>query len=144
MMGRLVLDLLRSSWSAWSAYRERCLAGGITKPFMLGQRRNRAEALSALAALDLDAAVGVHALVPAQVRELGVRLEADFALERLHRRVDVGVLLESGRGGERLAALETRVTAGAHVMGPNMALKIRRIREYLGDGTEREQQQETG
>lgn len=98
---------------------------------MLGQRGDGAEALAALGALDLHATVGVHALVAAQVRELGVRLEADLALERLHRGVDVRVLLETGRGSERFAALGTRVTAGANVVGANVPLQVRRIREDL-------------
>ena len=103
----------------------------IAEPLVLAQRRSRAEALAALAAVDLHATVGVHALVSAQVRELRVGLEADLALERLHRRVDVGVLLETGRGGERFAALWTRVTPGADVMGPNVTLEVRRIGEDL-------------
>lgn len=98
---------------------------------MLGQRGARAEALATLAAMDLHATVGVHALVPAQVRELGVRFEADLALERLHRRMDVSVLLEAGRGGECFAALGTRVTPGADVMGSNVSLEVRWIREDL-------------
>lgn len=98
---------------------------------MLGQRSYGAEALAALVALDLHAAVGMHALVPAQVRELGVRLEADLALERLDRRVDVRVLLEPGRGRERLPALGTGVTAGSHVVGADVPLKVRRIAEDL-------------
>lgn len=98
---------------------------------MLGQRSYGAEALAALVALDLHAAVGMHALVPAQVRELGVRLEADLALERLYRRVDVRVLLEPGRGRERLPALWAGVTAGSHVVGADVPLKVRRIAEDL-------------
>lgn len=98
---------------------------------MLGQRSYGAEALAALVALDLHAAVGMHALVPAQVRELGVRLEADLALERLDRRVDVRVLLEPGRGRERLPALWAGVTAGSHVVGADVPLEVRRIAEDL-------------
>ena len=60
----------------------------------------------------------MHALVSAQVRELGVGLEADIVLsinriyyyyleahlapEGLHAAVDVGVLLEAGGGREGL------------------------------------------
>lgn len=89
---------------------------------MLGERRYGAETLTALVALDLHTAVGMHALVPAEVRELGVRLEADFALKWLDRRVDVGVLLQTGRGGERFATLGTRVASGSDVMGTDVSL----------------------
>lgn len=68
----------------------------VAEALVLGQGGAGAEALAALAAVDLHATVGVHALVPAQIRELSVGLEADLALERLHRRVDVSVLLEAG------------------------------------------------
>lgn len=98
---------------------------------MLGQRSYGAEALAALVTLDLHATVGMHALVPAQVRELSVRLEADLALERLDRRVDVRVLLEPGRGRERLPALWAGVTAGSHVVGADVPLEVRRIAEDL-------------
>ena len=98
---------------------------------MLGQRSYGAEALAALVALDLHAAVGMHALVPAQVRELGVRLKADLALERLDRRVDVRVLLEAGRSRERFATLRTGVTTGSHVVGADVPLEVRRIAEDL-------------
>lgn len=89
---------------------------------MLRQRRHRAERLAALVALDLQPTVGVHALVTAQIRELRVRLQADLALEWLHRRVDVRVLLQARRCGERFAALRTGVTASADVMRTNMPL----------------------
>lgn len=81
--------------------------------------------------MNLHAAVGVHALVAAQVRELGVCLEADLALERLHRGVDVRVLLQAGRSGERFAALGTRVTPGPNVVGANVSLEVRGIRKDL-------------
>lgn len=89
---------------------------------MLGQRGDGAERLAALRTLDLHATVAVHALVAAQIRELRVRLQADLALERLDGRVDVRVLLQAGRGGERFAALRTGVTASADVMGANVPL----------------------
>jgi hypothetical protein len=98
---------------------------------MLGQRRDSAESLSALGALDLHATIGVHPLVPAQIRKLGVRLEAHLTLERLHRRMDVRVLLEARRGGESFATLWTGVAACAHVLRPDVSLKIRRIGEDL-------------
>jgi hypothetical protein len=99
---------------------------------VLGEAGDRAEGLSALVALDLHAAGGVHALVAAQVRELGVALEADLATERLDGAVDVRVLLQPGAGGERLAALGARVAAGAHVVRADVALQVARIREDLG------------
>lgn len=112
---------------AWRAGRWRRVAESL----MLGQRGDRAERLAAFHALDLHTAIGVHALVPAQIGELGVRLEADLALERLHAAVDVGVLLQPGAGRERLAAFGARVAPRAHVMGPDVALKIGRVREDL-------------
>lgn len=96
--------------------------GGIAEALVLGQRGDRAERLAALGALDLHATVAVHSLVAAQVRELRVRLQADLALERLDGRVDVRVLLQAGRGGERFAALRTGVTASADVMRANVPL----------------------
>lgn len=105
--------------------------GRITESLVLGERRYGAEALSALVALDLHAAVGMHALVPAQVRELGVRFEAHLALERLDRRVDVGVLLETRRGRKGFATLGAGVTARTDVVGADVPLEVRRIGEKL-------------
>ena len=45
---------------------------------MLAETSNRGEGLTTLLTLDLHPAVGVHALVPAQVGELGVALEANL------------------------------------------------------------------
>lgn len=95
---------------------------GVAELLVLGQRGDGAETGAALLALDLHATVGVHPLVPAEVGELRVRLEADLAGEGLHRRVDVLVLLEARRCGECLAALRTRMTASADVVGANMPL----------------------
>lgn len=95
---------------------------GVAELLVLGQRGDCAEAGAALLALYLHATVGVHPLVPAEIGELRVRLEADLAGEGLHRRVDVLVLLEARRGGECLAALRTRMTASADVVGANMPL----------------------
>ena len=47
---------------------------------MFRQGGDGGEGLAALVTLDLHAAVRVHALVSAQVRELGVGLEADIVL----------------------------------------------------------------
>lgn len=58
---------------------------GVAELLVLGQRGDCAEAGAALLALDLHATVGVHPLVPAEVGELRVRLEADLAGEGLHR-----------------------------------------------------------
>lgn len=105
---------------------------------MLRKRRIGAEALSALVAVDLHAAVRMHTSVPAQVRELGVRLEAHCALERLYRRVDVGVLLQAGRGRERFSALGAGVTPGTDVVSADVSLEVRRISEDLLGGKRRE------
>jgi hypothetical protein len=73
----------------------------------------------------------VHAFVATQVGELGVGLVADFALERLDRRVDVGVLLEAAGRGERFAAFRARVAPCAAVLAADVALQVAWIREYL-------------
>lgn len=63
---------------------------------MFGERSSGAKGLTAFGALDLHATVSVHSFVTAQVRELGVRLGADFAAERLEGRMDVRVLFQAG------------------------------------------------
>lgn len=45
--------------------------------------------------------------------------------------MNVSVLLEAGTGGEGFAALGARVTSRAHVMGPDVTLKVRRVCEDL-------------
>lgn len=55
----------------------------VAKSPMLGQRSDGAERLAAALTADLQATVGVHALVAAQVRKLGVGFQTDLALERL-------------------------------------------------------------
>lgn len=104
---------------------------GLAESSVFGQTRHGGEGLAALGALDLHPAVGVHALVPAEVGELGVALEADFAAEGLDGTVDVRVLLEAARGGERLATFWAGVRAGADVVGADVALKIARVGEDL-------------
>ncbi len=49
----------------------------LAEALVLVERVERRERLAALVALDLLPAVGVHALVAAQVRELGVRLQGE-------------------------------------------------------------------
>ena len=66
-----------------------------------------------VSALDLLTTVGVHSLVAAEVRELGVCFQTDFTLERFDAAVDMLVLLQAARRGERLAAVGTRVRSGA-------------------------------
>lgn len=56
---------------------------GVAEPAVLREAGHCAEGLAALVALDLHAAGGVHALVPAQVGELRVALVANLAAERL-------------------------------------------------------------
>jgi len=79
----------------------------VAEPAMLAQRRRGRKRLPAVGTLDLLAAVGVHPLVSAEVRELGVGLEADFTLERLDAAVDVLVLFETARRRERLQIKST-------------------------------------
>lgn len=45
--------------------------------------------------------------------------------------MDVSVLLQPGTCGERLAALGARVAPRAHVMGPDVTLKVGRVGEDL-------------
>ena len=61
--------------------REEGGGSGVTEPPVLGEGRHRAEGLSALVALDLHPAVGVHPLVPTEVGELGVGLVANLTPE---------------------------------------------------------------
>ena len=81
--------------------------------------------------LDLHPAGGMHALVPAQVRELRVALEADLAAERLDRAVDMRVLLQARARGKGLATLGARVAPGPDVVCPDVTLKVARIGENL-------------
>lgn len=76
----------------------------LAEPLVFGQRGDGGECLTAIFAFDLRATVGVHAFVAAQVGELRVRLHAHLALERFDGGVDVLMLLEARRGGERFAA----------------------------------------
>lgn len=125
--------------------------GWITETFVLLQRCASGERLAALEALDLHATVGVHTLVSTQIWKLSVGLqkhqlitkkilfkvfllvikylEANFALEGLHRRMDVSVLFKTRWRGKRFAALGTSVRTRAHVVGPDMSLEIARIGE---------------
>jgi hypothetical protein len=103
----------------------------VAKPSVLRQAGHRAEGLPALVTFDLHPAGGVHPLVPAQVGELRVALEADLATEGLDGAVDVRVLLQAGAGGERLAALRTRVASSADVVCSDVTLKVARIGEDL-------------
>jgi len=73
---------------------------GITEASVLGEGRGRCEGLLAVGAADALSAVGVHAFVSAEVRELCVRLVTDVAAERLDAAVDVLVLLQTARGRE--------------------------------------------
>lgn len=108
--------------------RRRC---GVAEPPVLAEAGDGAECLSALVALNLHPAGGVHPLVAAQVGELRVGLEADLAAEGLDRAVDVRVLLEAGGGGEGLSALRAGVAAGADVVGADVALQVARVGEHL-------------
>lgn len=67
----------------------------------------------------------------AEVGELRVGLETDFALERLDTAVYVGVLLEARGCGEGLSAVCAGVTSRAHVTRANVTLEIRGIGKDL-------------
>lgn len=75
----------------------------------------------------------MHSLVATEVRELGVGFEADLALERFDAAVNVLVLFKAARRGERLAAVGTRVDAGAAegVRRTNVTLQVAGVRERL-------------
>ena len=76
-------------------------------------------------------AVGVHPLMPAQVGELCVALEAHLTAERLDAAVYVRVLLQPTTRGKSLSALRTGVASGPHVAGTDVPLKVARVREHL-------------
>lgn len=82
-----------------------------------------------LVAPNLHPTIDVHSLVATQVRELRIGLAADFAAKRLDARVDVLMLFEAARSGERLAAFTARVASGADVLRPDVALKVGGIGE---------------
>jgi len=108
----------------------------VAEASMLAQRRRGRKRLSTVGALDLLSAVGVHPLVSAEVGELRVGLEADLALERFDAAVDVLVLFEAARRGERLAAVRTRVSSAAAgaaegVRRPHVPLQVAGIGERL-------------
>ena len=92
---------------------------------------NRRKSLSTVTALDLLTTVGVHSLVTTQVGELRVRLETDFALERLDAAVDVLMLLQAARCRKRLAAFGARKRASARMVGADVFLKAVRMRECI-------------
>ena len=82
--------------------------------------------------LNLSApAVCVHPLMPAQVGELCVALEADLTAERLDAAVYVRVLLQPTTRGKSLSTLRTGVASGPHVAGADVPLKVARVREHL-------------
>lgn len=74
----------------------------------------------------------MHAFVPAQVAELRVGLEANLALEGFHRRVDVCVLFETGTRREGFPALRAGVGTGPDVLGADVPLQDRWVRENPG------------
>lgn len=97
-------------------------SGWVTETFVLRQRSHSAETLSALITLNLHTTISVHTLMTTQVRELGVGFEADLALERLHRRMDVRMLLKSWWCREGFSAFRARVTSRSNVVLSNMSL----------------------
>lgn len=103
----------------------------FAESFVLAQRRDRGERLTAVLALYLLPAVGVHALVPAEVGELCVGLEADLALERLDAAVDVLMLLEAAGGRKCLPTVLTCVGSRADVLRADVALQIAGVREVF-------------
>ena len=88
----------------------------LAEPLMLTKGGNRRKRLTAVGTLDLLSTVGVHPLVSAEIRELGVSLQADLTLKRLDRTMDVLMLLQAARGRERLAAVYACVTSGAMML----------------------------
>lgn len=74
--GRLALLLVLLGGQGQVGRRRR-----VAESPVLRETRDGAERLAALAALDLHAAVGVHPLVAAQVRKLGVGLQANLGVK---------------------------------------------------------------
>lgn len=103
----------------------------VAEPSVFGERGRRGELLVASTTPYLLSTIGVHPFVSAQVRELCVRLETDLAAERLDAAVYVLVLFESAGRREGLAAIRTRVAAGACVRRTNVALQVAWVREGL-------------
>lgn len=104
----------------------------VAESSVFGKRRGRRKRLTAVRTTDLLTTIGVHPLVATQIRELRVRLGADLAPKRFHRRMDVLVLLEAARRCERLAAAGAAVrprTGGGRVCGADVTLKIARVGE---------------
>lgn len=73
----------------------------------------------------------MHPLVPAQVGELCVCLQTHLALEGLDRTVNVLVLFQSARRGERFAALDARVASRPDVLRADVTLEVARVCEHL-------------
>ena len=76
-------------------------------------------------------AVGVHPLMPAQVGELCVALEADLTAERLDAAVYVRVLLQPTARGKCLSTFGAGVAASPHMAGADVPLKVARVRKHL-------------
>lgn len=98
---------------------------------MFGQRSHSAKQLATFDALYLHPTVRVHAFVTAQIRELCVRFEANFALKWLDATVYVGVLFQSGTRSKSFSAFGASVTARSDVTVPYVTLEIRWVRENL-------------
>ena len=103
----------------------------LAEPPMLVEGHEGGEGLAAVEALDLLAAVGVHPLVAAEIRELRVGLEADLAAERLDALVDVLVLFQSARRCKVLAALRAGVRPRGGVGRTGVVMQDARIGEDL-------------
>lgn len=73
----------------------------------------------------------MHPLVPTQVGELRVGLQAHLAGEWLDAAVDVRVLLQTTGRRKSLSALRARVAPGALVLRANVAVQVAGIREAL-------------
>ena len=76
-----------------SRARARLTEGSFAETMVFRQRSDSGKASATITTFTLSSTVGVHSFMPAQVGELCVSLVADFALEGLDGRVDVGVLL---------------------------------------------------
>ncbi len=94
----------------------------LAEPLVFAKGGHGGEHLTAVLALDLLTTVRVHSLMTTQVGELGVRFQANFALEWLDRAVDVLVLFETTGSCKGLATLGARVLTGTAVEGSQMSL----------------------
>ncbi len=73
----------------------------------------------------------MHALVPTQIGELSIRLQADLTLKWLHGAVDMLMLFQATRGRKGLSAISASVASCTDVLAADVPLKVAGVGEYL-------------